>query len=230
MSYDDQRNTLIVDFNEVTGNSISSLQALGDFALTSIGFSNGKKKTIKKTYDIENQPHLLKAPDGYSCHKNRNDKKQYCLCNPGERIVKFKSKHSNWHEDRVWDLGCKAINPKMTIKGDRWISKTEFSKLEKDQLWNGVHSNSFLVGMESKHDNGKEDREYSIMSARSDNFALRQCSEWTRLNKFGKSVDLELGDGEVIAAIKSVFSHRKEDREFSVITCRIARKTGKGRL
>merc|ERR1712020_759414 len=41
MSYDDQRNTLIVDFNEVTGNSISSLQSMGDFALSSVGCSNG---------------------------------------------------------------------------------------------------------------------------------------------------------------------------------------------
>ena len=227
MSYDDQRNTLIVDFNEVTGNSISSLQAMGDFALTSVGFSNGSKTTTKKTYDIPYNRYLSKAPDGYSCKKNSKDKKQYCLCNQGERIVKFSSKHYNKQEDRIWDLGCKAVHPELTIKGDRWISKTERNKLDKPQLWNGVHSNSFLVGMESEHDNGAEDRAYSFFTARSDNFALHQCSGWKKLNDFDEKIDLKLGDEEVIAAIKSVHSNKDEDREFSVITCKIARKAGK---
>ena len=227
MSYDDQRNTLIVDFNEVTGKSISSLQSLGDFALAEVGCSNGSKTSPKKTYDIPYNRYLSKAPDGYSCKKNSKDKKQYCLCNPGERVVKFASKHYNKEEDRIWDLGCKVISPEMTIRGDRWISKTERNELDEDQLWNGVHSNSFLVGMESEHDNGAEDRTYSFFTARSDNFALRQCSAWKKLNGFDDPIDLELADEEVIAAIKSVHKNKHEDREFSVITCKIARKTGK---
>ena len=227
MSYNDQRNTLIVDFNEVTGKSISSLQSLGDFALAEVGCSNGSKTSPKKTYDIPYNRYLSKAPDGYSCKKNSKDKKQYCLCNPGERVVKFASKHYNKEEDRIWDLGCKVISPEMTIRGDRWISKTERNELDEDQLWNGVHSNSFLVGMESEHDNGAEDRTYSFFTARSDNFALRQCSAWNKLNGFDDPIDLELADEEVIAAIKSVHKNKHEDREFSVITCMIARKTGK---
>ena len=164
----------------------------------------------------------MKAPDGYSCNKNSKDKKQYCLCNQGERVVRFASKHYNKEEDRVWDLGCKPINPELTIRGDRWISKTEKNKLDEPQLWNGVHSNSFLVGMESEHDNGAEDREYTFCTARSDNFALKQCSAWKKLNDFDEKIDLQLGDEEVIAAITSVHKKKKGDREFSVITCKIA--------
>ena len=179
----------------------------------------------KSSWDIPHNKYLSKAPDGYSCEKNEKDKKQYCMCKPGKRIVKFTSKHYNKQEDRIWDLGCKAIHPELTIKGDRWISKTERNKLDKPQLWNGVHSNSFLVGMESEHDNGAEDRAYSFFTARSDNFILRQCSGWKKLNDFDEKIDLELGDQEVIAAVKSVHSNKDEDREFSVITCKIASKT-----
>ena len=41
MSYDDQRNTLIVKFIQVTGVPFSTLQAMGDFELVSFGFSKG---------------------------------------------------------------------------------------------------------------------------------------------------------------------------------------------
>ena len=161
-----------------------------------------------------------------SCNKNSKDEKQYCLCNQGERVVRFASKHYNKEEDRVWDLGCKPINPELTIPGDWVISWTEKHKLNEDQLWNGVDSNSFLVGMESEHDNGAEDRAFTFFTARSDNFALKQCSDWKKLNDFDEKIDLQLGDEEVIAAIKSVHSNKDEDREFSVITCKIARKAG----
>ena len=161
-----------------------------------------------------------------SCNKNSKDEKQYCLCNQGERVVRFASKHYNKEEDRVWDLGCKPINPELTIPGDWVISWTEKHELNEDQLWNGVDSNSFLVGMESEHDNGAEDRAFTFFTARSDNFALKQCSAWKKLNDFDEEIDLQLGDEEVIAAITSVHKKKKGDREFSVITCKIARKTG----
>ena len=111
MSYDDQRNTLIVEFNEVTGHSISTLQAMGDFALASVGFSSGSKTTTQKTYDIPYNRYLSKAPDGYSCKKNSKDKKQYCLCNQGERIVKFSSKHYNKQEDSTALVAFLQLQP-----------------------------------------------------------------------------------------------------------------------
>ena len=178
----------------------------------------------QSSWDIPHNKFLSKAPDGYSCEKNKKDKKQYCICKPGKRIVKFTSKHYNKEEDRVWDLGCKAIDPELTVESEKWIRKTERNELDEEQRWNGIGTNSFLVGMESEHDNKAEDRTYSFFTARSDNFRLQECSEWTKLNDFDKEVDLRLeGDG-VIAAIKSVHKNKHEDRVFSVITCQLKRK------
>ena len=140
--------------------------------------------------------------------------------------MKFKSRHSNEKEDRIWDLGCKVISPRMTVEGDRWISKTERSKLDNTKSWDGRHSNSFLVGMESEHSNHHEDRTYTFFTARSDNFVLRQCSGWKKLNNHDHEINSQLGNDEVIAAIKSVHDNKKEDREFSVVTCKMRRETG----
>ena len=195
--------------------SLASLQVLVNL------YSTGKE-----CWDIPCHESLSRAPDGYSCNENQWDERQYCLCKPGERIVKFKSRHSNEKEDRIWDLGCKLISPRMTVEGDRWISKTERSKLDNTKSWDGRHSNSFLVGMESEHSNHHEDRTYTFFTARSDNFDLRQCSAWKKLNNHDHEINLQLGNDEVIAAIKSVHDNKKEDREFSVVTCKIGRTTG----
>ena len=166
---------------------------------------------------------LSAAPNGYSCNRNSWDAPQYCLCNKGERIVKFASAHDNRREDRKWNLRCKAI-PQLNFSSDKWISITQENEWDAPQEWNGVASNSFLVGFSSHHDNHREDRKYKFFTARSNSFNLRRCSRWTTLNDFDGRFNLLLGDGEVIAAIKSVHSNRHEDRRFSVITCEIDRQ------
>ena len=168
---------------------------------------------------------LSAAPQGYSCNRNDWDNPQYCLCNKGERIVKFSSVHSNYKEDRRWDLGCKAI-PGLTFSGDKWISITPGNGWDAPQEWYGVASDSFLVGFRSHHDSRKEDRIYRFFTARSDIITLQHCTGWKKLNDYDRPIDLQLGDDEVIAGVKSVHNSRKEDRQFSVITCKIGVKTG----
>ena len=56
---------------------------------------------------------------------------------------------------------------------------------------------------------------------------LSHCSGWKLLNDYDRPIYLQLGDEEVIAGIKSVHHNRREDRRFSVITCKIAIKRGR---
>ena len=134
--------------------------------------------------------------------------------------MKFSSVHSNAKEDRRWDLGCKAI-PGLTFSSDKWISITPGNGWDAPQEWYGVASDSFLVGFRSHHDSRKEDRIYRFFTARSDIITLQDCTGWKKLNDYDRPIDLQLGDDEVIAGVKSVHNSRKEDRQFSVITCKI---------
>ena len=134
--------------------------------------------------------------------------------------MKFSSVHSNAKEDRRWDLGCKAI-PGLTFSSDKWISITPGNGWDAPQEWYGVASDSFLVGFRSHHDSRKEDRIYRFFTARSDIITLQDCTGWKKLNDYDGPIDLQLGDDEVIAGVKSVHNSRKEDRQFSVITCKI---------
>ena len=55
------------------------------------------------------------------CEANAYDNKQYCRCPPGERISRFKSRHNNHHEDRIWDLECQGI-PAYGPNGEMYVS------------------------------------------------------------------------------------------------------------
>ena len=129
---------------------------------------------------------------------------------------------------------------KIDSRGDSWMNqKTDKNHLENYQEWNGIASNSFLVGIESDYLSSeagtplnlwgrKGDRTYSFLTARSNNFVLDQCSGWRKLNNLTQDFDLMLEGNEVIAAIKSDYKHGRRiirfgDREFSVITCKIRR-------
>ena len=52
------------------------------------------------------------------CDANSFDHGQYCRCEPGKRISRFKSHHNNHREDRIWNLECNGI-PKY---GEMWVS------------------------------------------------------------------------------------------------------------
>jgi len=156
--------------------------------------------------------------DGPRCSVNEWDKPQYCKCKKGERISRFESYHDDRKEDRQWYLGCSAIRGG---PGDEVRSVTDTNDWDAPQEWNGIYSNSFLVGFTSYHDNRREDRRYTFFTARANSFYLTKCSRWQKLNRFDKPIYLWLKDNEVIAAVKSVHNDRHEDREFSVITCRL---------
>ena len=162
---------------------------------------------------------LSEPPQDYRCNENDFDQPQYCLCK-GERIVEFVSWHDNGPEDRKWQLG-----PGLTFPDDEWISITQENGWKETQEWNGVGSNSFLVGFDSVHDNKNEDRTYRFFTARSDKFELIQCTGWTIWNDFDGVVDPQFhSDTEVIAGIRSVFNDGNNDRQFSAITCKLAGK------
>ena len=56
----------------------------------------------------------------------------------------------------------------------------------------GTKTNSFLVGMESKHDNGYEDRKYRYLYQSSKNWTLTDCHYNVRLNEdYEKKVEYE---------------------------------------
>ena len=60
-------------------------------------------------------------------------------------------------------------------------------------------TNSFLVGMKSKHSNKKEDRRYNYFYQNSPDLILTDCDGWKQLNVWDGDVNEQLGANKVIA-------------------------------
>ena len=77
---------------------------------------------------------------------------------------------------------------------------TPYGDYDRPSNWDGTKTNSFLVGMESIHDSGYEDRIYSYFYQNSENWILTDCHNNQTTNKnYDADVHYPLLPDQVIA-------------------------------
>jgi len=156
-----------------------------------------------------------------NCHINNYDRRQYCLCGEGRKIYYFYSWHSNRHEDRQFDFRCTGISG---ASSSGWnLGYSGWNNWDATFYWDGTGSNSYMVGMESYHDNGKEDRRFNLMYRSSNSWKLSACTGWIFLNVYDQPTRLDAGE-QVIGAFYSHHHNGHEDRDFAVRLCALVRK------
>ena len=141
------------------------------------------------------------------------------MCKQGERISQFNSNHHNHYEDRKWDLKCAKIPNYIPTQ----VKETGSNEWDGRFSWNyGIHierNNQFLVGLKSFHSNRREDRIYTALYTSSSKWQLTKCSGWKWINSWDGPMNVFLKDFEVIAALYSYHSNRREDRRWAMRTC-----------
>jgi len=183
----------------------------------------------------ETEPRLEDfSRNGYSCETNEYDKKQWCLCKPGEKVYKISSVHSNSKEDRKWTLECRQIQPQFIVPNvNPWYQTSEENWWDGDIDWNGlvpksknskIYNHGFLVGMTSRHWNKKEDRKYRFFSTHNDDWYTTDCTWHTDINDWDDPLLWKLGDEEVIRGLRSRHWNKKEDRRWSIQVCKLRKK------
>ena len=91
---------------------------------------------------------------------------------------------------------------KRPFVGQDLFSRSSFNSWDSTFLWRGHDSNSFLIGMESYHDNEKEDRKYSVFFQSSkirDDWILTDCVMDIQVNVWDGDIDVVLHSNQVIA-------------------------------
>jgi len=162
---------------------------------------------------------------GNSCETNDWDKQQWCLCGRGEKVSKIYSIHDNKKEDRQWTLTCSVIEPEFKVpESSDWYEVTEENEYDEPIAWNGKPDGYFLVGMTSVHDNKKEDRKYKFFIVRSDNWYFTDCKLHHYINDYDGKLEYTLFDDEVFTALYSWHRNDKEDRQWTIKTCKLKKK------
>ena len=83
---------------------------------------------------------------------------------------------------------------------DKLVYVTPYNTYDSPSNWDGIETNSFLVGMESYHHSGYEDRSYQYFYQNSENWILTDCHKNQTTNKkYDGDVNYPLLPDQVIA-------------------------------
>ncbi|XP_069823590.1 hemagglutinin/amebocyte aggregation factor-like [Dendropsophus ebraccatus] len=145
---------------------------------------------------------------------NNYDQPFQFSCQNHQSILLISSKHDNRHEDRVWDFTCKD-----TFNGHGncyWSDYVNDFDLPFDYT---CPFGSVLSGVNSYHDNRREDRRFKFYCC-SGNVAINRHCQWSGyMNDFDGLLTWVTPSDHYLAGISSYHDNRREDRRFRFYTC-----------
>merc|ERR1712121_153850 len=109
--------------------------------------------------------------------QNNWDARHYMYCRNGQHIRRLRSYHDNHREDRRWQADCGDI---ANVKADQSCVWSGYVNGWDEMLTYACPSGRVLTGMDSYHDNGREDRRFRFRCC-----ALRRVSKSCPNGRFG---------------------------------------------
>ena len=136
---------------------------------------------------------LVEPPsEGHTCPFRNFGLDGHCLCNKGERVAKLETRFEEASTDRIWILHCEPIAFQLKVNsfplfplllisflqyhidattekvaGEKWISQTMETELAEPFEWDGIPTDSFLVGFSTTLDLDRTlDRQFVFYTTR----------------------------------------------------------------
>merc|ERR1712212_1414534 len=89
--------------------------------------------------------------------QNRWDQRHTKTCPSGQYIARIRSVHHNHYEDRLWNVDCQRMSGVLANKACAWSGYVNsFDAM----ISYTCPSGKVMTGMDSYHDNGREDRRF----------------------------------------------------------------------
>ena len=185
------------DLSEPSGYKDDSAQ-LSDYKDDSAQVSDHK--------DYEKLPSAMLRYQWYL--SNHYDQKLHKVCGKGRAMFRVFSLHSNHHEDRRWQWGCKRVLPSRTREHCHWYQNVN----DFDQpMFFMCGQNMYLKGIKSHHSNHHEDRRWSFYCCGSPGFITKSCFNTGYVNKWDGDLRFEVTHpGQVISGVYSYHNNHRE--------------------
>ncbi|XP_071963407.1 hemagglutinin/amebocyte aggregation factor-like [Antedon mediterranea] len=137
-------------------------------------------------------------------------------CPSGQAIYKIKSYHDNSREDRVFEFFCK--NFPTSFSKCTWTNYVnEWDKpFSATCPYNGV-----IVGANSYHDNGREDRLWKWYCCESNAYYAVNCYETPLINDWDAYHEYTAPSGYFIHGVAGYHDNNREDRRWQYNVCQI---------
>ena len=140
-------------------------------------------------------------------YQNLFDHRLHKVCHGLQGMYKVSSVHSNHHEDRSWSWECRNVVSGGHVTG---CFTTGYAN-EFDLPMNFMcPPNKYISGVESYHDNGREDRRWKFTCCGIYGRITASCRQTGYVNDWDAPMNFQAGYGEVITG---VFSYHDNGRE-----------------
>jgi len=139
-------------------------------------------------------------------------------CPTNQAISSLYSVHDNRMEDRRWKFACAQVVGG-SLTGCSWSGYTDW-----DATWTIGNEGDVITGVDSYHDNGKEDRRYKIKTCKlsdlTSDVSVKHDSDWR--NGWDRELSYDLSGQQFLTKITSQHDNRMEDRQFKFSTVEFA--------
>jgi hypothetical protein len=155
--------------------------------------------------------HFQCTCDGFH---NAWDGVQDSNCGPGKAMVGLHSVHNNQREDRRMAIRCAEIDGGMKASTEDFkLAETHW-----DNTWNlDCPTGSYMSGVASYHDNGREDRRFTFKCTKFNNAnaAAVGYTESGFVNSLDGELDFTTPENTYLVGVESHHANAQEDRQFN---------------
>ncbi|GFO48454.1 hemagglutinin/amebocyte aggregation factor [Plakobranchus ocellatus] len=128
-------------------------------------------------------------------------------CPDNEMLKTIESIHDNGKEDRVFNFGCTPVPFGASLSGCEWSGyANDYDKLLEFQC----HNDAVITGIDSVHDNGKEDRRYKFRCCNPVGLVTHACEYTGIINNYDAHLLYRAPDGMAIKGVSSRHDNGKE--------------------
>uniref|UniRef100_F7A0W1 Uncharacterized protein n=1 Tax=Xenopus tropicalis TaxID=8364 RepID=F7A0W1_XENTR len=145
---------------------------------------------------------------------NNYDEPLYFECPNHQSISLIISNHDNKREDRVWDFSCKA-----TFSEQKFCYWTGYVNDFDQEFTFTCASGAVLTGMDSYHDNKREDRRWQFLCCQGEVPVDRLCTWSGYVNQFDEYLRWDADPNYYLVGVSSYHDNSKEDRRWRYQSC-----------
>ena len=148
---------------------------------------------------------ISEARSSHSGPCNAYDGDHDFRCSSGKSIYSVTGHHDNDKEDRIYCYGCRYSGT------SAYCYQTGFVNDWDSRVSVQCKSNYFIAGVESYHDNDKEDRRFNYQCCRNYNRCTRNCRWRGPVNNFDEDMNYHVKANHVIVG---AYSWHRNDKEW----------------
>ena len=208
LSYDDDRQQVLSQIAPQLALALSSDSWEDDLIDKDMAFEENEEDGAAEEEMVQEEDNMQAVSETNDAfiealikYLNKFDKPVKKDCNEREGIYKIQSEFHKYYRDRRWNFECRQV-----VQNNAKVTCTQTHSYVNE--FNGpivfsCGDNEYMAGVESYHEDSKEDRRWKFTCCSAFNHKTSDCRLSEDTNGLGQAMNFQGGNGEVITGVDS---------------------------